>query len=163
MENKSIEQLRSEFIDKISRYKSLVERELIEKREEKKPEIVQGLSDINADSARYMLDLQLRNGSFSRKDLRDIDLYRIQTVAKKFKISNKQAISHFISNDNYLSPETIEVNNIISLIKETLEVYNNLYPKFGYFPINALSQKSRDYLTNKKIFNLGLFEKFKNS
>ena len=161
MKNKSVEELKIEFIDKISKYKSLVESEMLKEFGEKKLAIVEGLSEVNADSARYMLDLQLRKGSFSRKDLRDIDLYRIQTVAKKFKISNKQAISHFISNDNYLSPETVEVNNIISLIKEILEVYNNIYSKFGYFPINALSQKSRDYLTNKKIFNLGLLEKFK--
>ena len=159
MEQKTLEELKADFAAKISAYKDSVMQEF-QKRNEgyKEPEVVEGLSDDYVKTAERFIELQKLNGSFSKKDLSESDFIKITTIAKKFGISNKEAVAHFITNDRYMSPEAIETENLCNLIEDIFEVYNEHYETLGAFPINALSQSSRDYMSNKKIA-LGLKDK----
>lgn len=107
-----------------------------------------------------LVDIQLSKGSFTRKDIpKDLN-YKIMTFASKRKISFKEAISLLIENDRYMSPEEIDVQNIADLIVDIRETYKACEKKYGGLPINALSEQSRNYLSNKKI-KLNLKDKLK--
>ena len=161
MEKKSLEELRQAFAKKITPYKEGVFLEF-QKREKGygEPEIVSGLSKSDEETAKRLVELQKEKGFFARKDMVPEDFYKLQAIAKKYGLTIKEAVSKLITNDKYLSPSEVEVQNICNLMTDIFEVYEKHYKTLGKFPVNALSQASRDYLSNKKI-PLGLAEKLR--
>ncbi len=161
MENSSYEMLVEEFRRKIAPYKQAVSDEFV-KREQglKPPVVVSGLPADLAEIAERLVALQKQNGSFARRDMLASDFAAVQALASKYSLSNKQAVAMLVENDRYMSPETVEVENICNLIEDIFVVYTTHYENIGAFPVNALSKKSRDYLANKKI-NIGLTDKLK--
>ena len=161
MAEKTHEELQAEFISKIAPYKQGVAQEFLRRKNGyKEPVVVDGLSDEMRKIAERMIALQTEKGYFSRQDMLPADFTKIQTTAKKHGITNKQAVGLFIENDRYMSPETIEIENICNLIEDIFSVYGMHYESIGAFPVNALSEQSRAYLRNKKV-PLGLTEKLK--
>lgn len=161
MEEKTFEVLSEEFRKKIAPYKQGVADEFLKRKDgHKKAEVVDGLSPKHAIVATKLVDIQNKNGYFARRDLQPEEFAVIQALAQKHGISNKQAVSLLITNDRYMAPETVEIENLCNLIEDVFSVYSNHYDSIGAFPVNALSQESRDYLANKKI-KLGLSDKLK--
>ena len=85
MEEKSLEQLKQDFIDKIAPYKQGVADEFLKRKNGYgEPEAVEGLQDAYLQAALRMIEIQKRQGYFAKKDLLPADFTKIQTTAKKF-------------------------------------------------------------------------------
>ena len=161
MAEKSFEELQAEFIAKIAPYKQGVAQEFLRRKNGyQEPMVVEGLAGEMKAIAERMIALQNEKGYFSKQDMLPSDFTKVQTTAKKYGITNKQAVGLFIQNDRYMSPETVEIENLCNLIEDIFSVYGMHYEKLGAFPVNALNEQSRAYLRNKKI-PLGLTDKFK--
>ena len=161
MAEKTYEELRAEFAQKITPFKQSVAEEFLRRKNGyHEPTVVEGLSDEDKAFAQKLLAVQAKKGFFARQDLSQSDFFKIQATAKKYGISNKQAVARFITSDRYMSPETVETENLCNLIEDIFSVYGLHYGSIGAFPVNALSESSRAYLRNKKVA-LGLSDKLK--
>ncbi len=151
------------FENLISKYKEAV---LLEQKNRmigyKSPEVntSSSLSPEQLEIAKRLVEVQAEKGVFGRKDISEDDYNKIKVYAKRYGKSFKEAVSDFVLNERYISPEYLEALNICDAAQDIRNVAEEYAEKFGGIPVNILSAKTRDYFSNKKI-KLNLVDKVK--
>lgn len=146
------EALEKKFLDFLITHSRLVKNEQIKRAMGyKEPEVLVQEEGEYQEIAKRLVEIQNQQGFYTRKNLSDEDYSKLKVLAKKKGMGLKEVVGLLISNDRYLSPEEVDVQNLADLAENVRKVADECSEKFGGIPLNALSQKSRDYLSNKKI------------
>lgn len=133
-----------EFLDKLEPY--MVEN-INEKNEEAR--VVEGLSSEDKAFAEKLLMIQQEKGYIVSGDLTDAERMKINRLCKKYGISKRQALERYLTNNKFMSSENFDARQMVSLIKEIQDIYEENYEKYNALPICLISGESRQFLFNK--------------
>ena len=100
--------------------------------------------------AQRLVALQNSEGEYQRNQISKEDVERIKYFSKMFKISFEDVIQRAVSNSRYISKDIIEARGVVGFILDIQSVYEQFYPEYGVFPINAMDAEVKRACRNFK-------------